>query len=532
MNKILVIGAGPAGLTAAYQLAKYADVKPLVLETSPYLGGISRTHEYHGNRMDLGGHRFFTKSKEVMALWLELMPLQGAPARDDKLLFRTVALVDHGPDPERNDDVMLRRRRVSRIYFLRKFFDYPISLQWKTFANMGLARTMYAGFGYLLSAVKKRKEDSLEDFYINRFGKPLYAMFFEDYTEKVWGVHPSQIAPDWGSQRVKGLSLAKAVLHVIAKPFVSSGAVETSLIEEFYYPKKGPGQIYEKMADQIRKMGGTILTDTEVEQVKVVDGKVVSVAARNRAGERMEFETDTVFSSMAVKDLIQAMGEVPAKEVREIAAALPYRDYITVGLLVKRLKISNESGIQTVGDIVPDCWIYVQERNVKLGRLQIFNNWSPYLIQDPDTVWLGLEYFCNEGDELWNMPRDQFIAFAAGELEQIGIIDQKDVIDTEYVRVKKAYPAYFGAYAKFGRVREYLKSIENLYCIGRNGQHRYNNMDHSMLTAIYAVDAFRKGGEGKDTIWDVNTEEDYHETSSAGKDESDRVLSQSGEPVV
>ncbi len=515
MKHVLIIGAGPAGLTAAYQLLRTTDVKPVVLEASPYIGGISRTHEYRGNRMDLGGHRFFTKCPEVMRLWLELMPLQGAPARDDILLTRGVPLSEDGPDPERQDDVMLLRRRVSRIYFLRKFFDYPISLSRKTFVNMGFRRTMRAGFGYLASVLHKRKERSLEDFYINRFGKPLYQMFFEDYTQKVWGIHPSKISPDWGSQRVKGLSLLKIVWQIVTKPFVKKREVETSLIEEFYYPKYGPGQIYEKMAAQIKRLGGIILTQTEAESVRVDGNRIESVRATRADGTTEEFDVSAVFSSMAVKDLIRAMADAPGEDVQAVANGLPYRDFITVGLLVKRLSLTNDSGIKTVGGLVPDCWIYVQERSVKLGRLQIFNNWSPYLVADPDTVWIGLEYFCTEGDDMWNTPAGDFVSSAIQEAQSIGILKQGDVLDTEYIRVKKAYPAYFGAYEEFDRVRTYLQSVENLYCIGRNGQHRYNNMDHSMKTAIDAVEAYRNGGAGKDEIWTINTEGEYHETDKS-----------------
>ena len=258
-KKVIIIGAGPAGLTAAYELLKNGngEFEPIILEESPFIGGISRTATYHGNRMDIGGHRFFSKDDRVTALWEEIMPIQGAPSKDDIALEVHKELNPEGPDPEKEDEVMLIRRRVSRIFYLRKFFDYPISLKYRTFANMGFRRTMRAGFGYLGSCIHKRKEDSLENFYINRFGKPLYQMFFEDYTEKLWGVHPSNISADWGAQRVKGLSLSKAILNVLKKPFKrNSKEQETSLIEQFMYPKKGPGQLYELMAKHIEEMGG------------------------------------------------------------------------------------------------------------------------------------------------------------------------------------------------------------------------------------------------------------------------------------
>ncbi|MBP5154042.1 MAG: NAD(P)/FAD-dependent oxidoreductase [Lachnospiraceae bacterium] len=512
-KQAIIIGAGPAGLTAAYQLLKETDILPIVLEEESFVGGISRTAEHHGNRMDIGGHRFFTKNDEVNALWNELMPLQGAPSKDDLLLGTTdKELSPGGPDPEKEDRVMLRRRRVSRIYFLKKFFDYPISMKAETFKNMGFSRTMKAGFGYLGSVIVKKKEDSLENFYINRFGRPLYEMFFEDYTTKLWGRHPSEIAADWGAQRVKGLSLTKAVIGMITKPFKKKNAdVETSLIEQYSYPKYGPGQLYEIMAQEIRRRGGQILLNTKVTALSLENGRITAVEAV-QDGRPIRLEADEFFSSMPVKDLVAGLGgEVPA-EVRRVAAGLPYRDFITAGLLVNKLKIKNETKLKTVGGIVPDCWIYIQERDVKLGRLQIFNNWSPYMVEDPEhTVWMGLEYFCNEGDELWTLPDEDFIRLAIRELDQIGVIDAADVRDSVCIHVKKAYPAYFDTYSEFDTVKKYLSGIDNLWCIGRNGQHKYNNMDHSMLTAIEAVRSIAGGHRDKTSLWEVNTEYEYHE---------------------
>ena len=473
----LIIGAGPAGLTAAWQLLKQTDIRPVILEESQAIGGISRTAEHGGNRIDIGGHRFFSKSREVNELWQSLLP----PG-----------------DPEQAERVMLLRPRVSRIFYLRKFFDYPISLRPQTFINMGLSRTFKAGFGYLASMIHKRKENSLEDFYINRFGKPLYEMFFEDYTEKLWGVPVKDIAPDWGAQRVKGLSLTKAVGEVLRKALKPGYKTsETSLIEQFHYPKRGPGQLWEALADEIRALGGEIRFGSKVTGVETEHGRAVSVTVN----DQKKIDADYVVSTMPVKDLVAAMGDAPPARVKGIAAALPYRDFITVGLLLDKLKL---------GDI-PDTWIYIQERDVRLGRLQVFNNWSPYMVADPSKTWIGLEYFCGEGDAMWNMPPEDFIQFAVDELAKIDIIDPADVLDVTHIRVKKAYPAYFGAYKDFDVVRAYLDGIVNLYCVGRNGQHRYNNMDHSMLTAMAAVEAIRTGSNDKSPIWNVNTEEEYHE---------------------
>ena len=521
MSKVAVIaGAGPAGLTAAYELLKRGNggMRAIVYEQSDAVGGISRTVNYKGNRMDIGGHRFFSKDERIMAWWMGISPMQGVGAKDDRLLGREREVVEGGPDPEVEDRVMLRRDRVSRIFYLRKFFDYPISLKWRTFANMGLGRTLKAGCGYVGAMVHKRKENSLEDFYINRFGRPLYEMFFEDYTEKVWGEHPSQLGADWGAQRVKGLSLMGILKDVVMRPFRRDKTkVETSLIEEFIYPKYGPGQLWEYVAEDVDRMAGdkAVVMGHSVTGVNVgKDGRVESVEVTDGDGRRQVVGCDCFMSSMPLAELLPALRgiDVPG-DVMEVAVGLPYRDFITVGLLVDRLEIENETKLRTYGNRVPDTWIYIQERDVKLGRLQVFNNWSPYMVKDyENTVWIGLEYFCSEGDELWEMGDDEFIKMAVGELEHIGIISGSGVKDAVRIRVKKAYPAYFGSYYELGKVREFLDRIPNLYCIGRNGQHRYNNMDHSMLTAIEAVDNILNGVEGKDNIWNVNTESRYHES--------------------
>lgn len=519
----IIIGAGPAGLTAAYELlTKSEDIKPIVLEAENFVGGISRTATYKGNRMDIGGHRFFSKDERVTDLWSKILPTQGAPSMDDKLLERSKPLAEEGPDPEETDEVMLVRDRVSRIIYKRKFFDYPISLKASTFINMGFVDTMKAGFGYLGSCMHKRPEDNLENFYVNRFGKPLYSMFFEDYTEKLWGVHPRDISADWGAQRVKGLSVSKAIKNALAKFFKKKDRkVETSLIEQFVYPKKGPGQLYEKMAEEICALGGEILYGRTVYKIGLENGKVATVSAMNGNGESETYTADYFVSSMPIKDLLEAIGKENAPEdVYGIATTLPYRDFMTVGLLLNGLKVKNKTKIKTLGDIVPDCWIYVQDRDVRLGRIQIFNNWSPYMVENPqENVWIGLEYFCSEGDTMWTSPDAEFIDNAIGELIRIGVIESKEnVLDSTLLRVKKAYPAYFGSYAEFDKVKDWLSGIENLYCVGRNGQHRYNNMDHSMVTSMVACESIIGGNTDKTALWSVNTEKEYHETKSGQAD--------------
>lgn len=513
MKKVIIIGAGPAGLTAAYQLLKNGEIDVTILESSNVIGGISQTHNYKGNRMDLGGHRFFSKDKRVTDLWAEIMPLQSKPSKDDIITNTEKPLAEVGPDPEKEDSVMLLRNRVSRIFFLRKFFDYPITLKGETFKNMGFKNTMKAGFGYLGSCVHKRKENSLEDFYINRFGKPLYQMFFEDYTTKLWGISPSQISPDWGAQRVKGLSLWKAIWSFVSKPFKKGGKVETSLIEQFIYPKLGPGQLYELMADKIKEMGGKIIFNAEVNKINVDGHHVKSVEALVE-GKQVIFEGEDIISSMPIKDLYNSIGlENTTKEVFDVATNLIYRDFITVGVLVPSLKIKNKTKINTVGNIVPDNWIYIQERDVKVGRLQIFNNWSPYMVKDHEnTIFMGLEYFVNEGDEMWNMSDEDFIKFAIEELEKIDILEKNSVIDACRLKVKKAYPAYFGVYKQFNVVQKDLMKFDNLYCVGRNGQHHYNNMDHSMVSAMIASEMILGiNNRTQKDLWEVNTEKEYHE---------------------
>lgn len=518
MKKVIIIGAGPAGITAGYELLKNRDgsteqYEVTILEETDTIGGISRTVKHNGNRMDIGGHRFFSKDDAVTAWWDEIMPKQGAPAFDDKLLGREVPLTPDGPDPETSDRVMLTRNRVSRIYYNKKFFDYPIKMNWNTIRNMGFFTTFTAGLSYLMTMLRKLPEDSLENFYINRFGKKLYSMFFEGYTEKLWGRHPSAISADWGAQRAKGLSIRAILNDVLRKVLPNKGntAIETSLIEEFQYPKFGPGQLWETAAQEFEAMGGVIHRKCRVLGL-CTEGTSVREVLYEEDGVRKSMSADYVLSSMPIKDLIEGMQDVP-DEVRRIAAGLPYRDFVTVGLCVKKMDLKNETELKTLQNIVPDCWIYVQDTRVKLGRIQIFNNWSPYMVARPEeTVWIGLEYFCTEGDEYWRMSEKEWVSFAARELLEMGVLSsEKDVLDYHRERVKKAYPAYFDTYYDIDKLISWLNGFENLFCIGRNGQHRYNNMDHSMVTAFEAVKNIKSGSSEKNNVWNVNTEKKYHE---------------------
>ena len=533
-KKVAVIaGAGPAGLTAALELLRTTDVKPVIFEVEDVIGGISRTARYNGNRMDIGGHRFFSKSDTVMDWWQGILPLQGSASKDDIAIGRSVPLTEGGPDPEKTDYVMLCRSRLSRILFLRKLFNYPVSLNGDTIRNLGLWRMFKIGMSYLkVQLLPARKEKSLEDFMINRFGVELYRTFFRDYTEKVWGVPCSKISPDWGGQRIKGLSITKTVVHALKQIFASkkksaNGAegadirqkdTETSLIGQFLYPKFGPGQLWETVAEKVQQQGGEIHMKSKVIGVeRSADGKRVESVVVDFGNSIETIPCDYFLSTMPVKELVAAMDNgknpVPA-EVKRVADGLVYRDFITVGLLLDKLLIKNPAKPGTPESklkFVADNWIYVQESDVKLGRIQIFNNWSPYLVADPEKVWIGLEYFATEGDEMWRMPDADFIKFAIAELDKIDVARPDAVRDSVVFHIKKAYPAYFGTYGEFNKIREYVDPVENLFLMGRNGMHKYNNMDHSMLAAMEVVKCIRENSADKTALWNVNSEEDYHE---------------------
>lgn len=557
-KRAIIIGAGPAGLTAALELLRRSDIVPVVLEASHEIGGISRTVRYKGNRMDIGGHRFFSKSDRVMQWWMDLMPpeqdnsatqvisYQGErrvvaiPARltEEPVLRGTGPLVvatdtDEAPAgdafcPEQDghtetvvtsapvdaDLVMLIRPRKSRIYYLRKFFDYPITVTTTTLGNLGALRTFKVGLSYLKSCVIQiQPEKSLEDFLINRFGRELYLTFFKSYTEKVWGMPCDQISAEWGAQRIKGLSLTTAVKHFVKKILspekcedVSQKQTDTSLIERFMYPKLGPGQLWEHVADLVRAKGGEIHLGCRVGGIHCDGKRVVSIDAVNDSGEQQTFAGDYFFSTMPMRDLIHALDAPVPANVLQVSEGLQYRDFITVGLLADRLKVHEPDG-----GLLKDTWIYVQEPDVLLGRLQIFNNWSPHLVADPGKVWIGLEYFCYETDDLWKMTDAELKRFAIAEVAKIGILNAEDVIDGHVVRVPKTYPAYFGTYNRFEELRAFTDGFENLFLVGRNGMHKYNNQDHSMLTAMTAVDGILAGKVDKAALWGINTEQEHHE---------------------
>ena len=515
----IIIGAGPAGLTAAYELLNRSDIKPVIIEENSFVGGISATLDYKNNKIDMGGHRFFSKSDRVMDWWLNILPLQGKPSKDDIILEREVELstLKGAPNPEKTDKVMLKRNRLSRIYYLKTFFNYPVSLNMDTIKGLGLWRMFKIGCSYMKAlAFPIKEEKSLEDFMINRFGKELYRTFFKDYTEKLWGIDCNKISAEWGAQRIKGISILK-VLKQMAMNITGQkkGAVETSFIESFFYPKFGPGHMWQSVADLVKEKGGIINLNEKVTKIIKEENKVIAIEATDTNGKVKTYKGDIFISTMPVKDLISSMNDVP-NNISNIATGLMYRDFRVVGVLLNKLKLKNTTKIKTMMNIIPDTWIYIQERDVKLGRLQIFNNWSPYLVDDfKNKVWIGLEYFCNEQDKIWTDDNDTFIKFAIDEAAKIGIFDKNDVLDSYTHKVKKAYPAYFGTYDKFDDIKNYVLNIDNLYLVGRNGMHRYNNMDHSTLAAMKTVDCILDRSVSRNDVWLVNTETDYHEEKKA-----------------
>jgi protoporphyrinogen oxidase len=508
-KKAIIIGGGPAGLTAAFELLKHTDIIPVVIEQSEYWGGISRTVNYKGNRIDIGGHRFFSKSSEVMDWWTNILPIL-SDEKDLVITYQNKSREIHNnkevSDP---DAVFLVRSRKSRIFFNNTFFDYPISLSPATIAKLGYFNTFLIGMSYMKSVIFPiRQEKSLEDFLINRFGKRLYLLFFKDYTEKVWGIKCTEISPEWGAQRIKGLSMTKAISHFLKQKFgkkekgINQKKTETSLIEYFLYPKYGPGQLWDQVAELIKEKGGILVKHQTVDSIETDEFNITKLMATDlKTNDTFTYEGDYFFSTMPVKNLMQAIKKDHPSELVEVSEGLLYRDFITVGILLSKMKI----------DDITDNWIYVQEPSVLVGRLQIFNNWSPYLVEDENTIWLGMEYFCNETDELWNLSEHDMKALGIKELAQIGLINEEDVLDSVVIKMPKTYPAYFGTYNRISELSDYLNKFENLFLIGRNGMHKYNNQDHSMLTAIQAVQNIKKGIKTKESIWSINTEQEYHE---------------------
>jgi protoporphyrinogen oxidase len=518
MNTAIIAGAGPAGLTAAYELLTRTHIKPIIIEMDTQAGGLSKTIDYKGNLMDIGGHRFFSKSERIVNWWLQFLPLEAAYGsgivpihyqNQDAFVRATIP----GPSPVQGR--MLVRQRKSRIYYKHAFFDYPLQLNARSVRNFGVAKMARVAGSYLHTKIFPIQDASnLEAFFINRFGRELYSTFFKGYTEKIWGVSCKNIPADWGHQRIKDLSISRAITQSITSLFrknkgLTQKGVSTSLIEQFLYPEKGPGQMWEAVARKIVELGGEIRFGAIAEKITVMGGnRISSVIYRElSSGKSVEIKGDYFFSTIPVKSLVAGLqNTVVPDEVKRIAGNLQYRDFIIVGMLFKKQK-DQQGGLADL----KDNWIYLQDQDLIAGRLQIFNNWSPYMVKDKDTIWIGLEYFCRDTDSIWQLTEQEMIQLAYSEIKKTGLILKEELLDATVIRVPKAYPSYIGSYDQFPLVQTYLDQFENLYPIGRNGMHRYNNTDHSMMTAITAVENILLNRKDRSNIWAVNMEQEFHE---------------------
>lgn len=520
-KSVVIIGAGPAGLTCAYQILKENknDYDVVILEKENTVGGISKSVTFNGYTVDTGIHRYFTKNDTIRKIWEELLPLQNQLSYDQKLIDKKINFRENGSNPEIDEKSLLIKDRKSRIYYGKKFYDYPVSINKTMLKQLGLFEIFLCGMSYFKSVFIKKKEDSLENFYINKFGHRLYRMFFESYTEKVWGVHPRNLSSSWGEQRAKGLSIRSILFDGIKKKFNIKNKKHTivSLTDRFVYPKLGSLQMWNTMKDEIINMGGSIILGVSIKKINTKNNKIVSVSYLEKKAKK-EILCDFLVSSMPIKDLFSIFDnhlKIP-QDIYDAAVNLPYREFMSACLVLKSINWKNDSLKKNVSDIPVDSWDYIQDPSVKLGRIQIFNNWSCYLFRNKEEVsekiLIGLEYFCSENDEFWKMKDQDFIDFAIKEIMTIGLISSKDdVLYSTRIKIEKAYPSYFGTYYQMDEIQEFLNSIDNLYCIGRNGQHRYNNIDHAMLTGVLCAKNIIKNKKSKEEIWNVNTEQVYHE---------------------
>ncbi len=470
----VVAGAGPAGLTAAWMLAR-RGVRPLVLEQDAQVGGLARTVEYKGFRFDIGGHRFFTKVGSVQKLWRSMMGAE-----------------------------MLRRPRLSRIYYGGKFFDYPLKPM-NALMGLGIVNSFLVFLSYLWIRVKPiRPEVSFEDWVSNRFGRRLYRIFFKTYTEKVWGIPCNRIGAQWAAQRIKGLSLFTAITSMLFKGFRKPGAKQIkTLIEEFEYPRLGPGMMWEAFRADLERLGGRVVLEASVQRIEHDGSAIVAIEYGKR--ERQQVNVKAFVSTMPLRELVHRLDPPAPEPVRAAASRLNYRDFLTVALVID------------TPTLFPDNWIYVHDSRVKLGRIQNFKNWSPDMVPDQSQTCLGLEYFCFEGDGLWTMTDSELLALGARELETIGLLGSARVVDGTVVRMPKAYPVYDDGFMEaLAVLRDYLARFSNLQVAGRNGMHKYNNQDHSMVTALLAVENLLGA---RHDVWAVNADDEYHEESDVDVDE-------------
>lgn len=463
LTTVAIIGGGPAGLTAAYALQKRTSAKPLVLESSNLVGGIARTESYKGYRFDIGGHRFFTKVAEVEKMWREVC----------------------GAD-------FVTRPRQSRIYYRQKYYHYPLK-PLNALQNLGLVESVHIVLSYLRWQIwPHREEENLEQWVTNRFGGRLFYHFFKTYTEKVWGIPCSEIRADWAAQRIKNNSLSKALWNAF------TGSNDTaSLIEQFEYPRLGPGQMWEKCADLIQQKGGEVSLNSQVTRLHRVGNRIAAIDITSPSGKTTQLETPYVISSMDLETLISSIDPSPPPQVLEAASLLKYRDFLIVTLILDH------------ADPFPDNWIYVHSPDVQVGRIQNFRAWSPDMVPEPSRSSIGMEYFCKAGDGLWQMENESLIDLAAGELVKLGLAKSNSVLEGTVIRQPKAYPVYDRNYQEaVNTIAMWTKTLENFQTVGRNGMHRYNNQDHSMLTAMLAIENLLGA---KNDLWNVNVERSYHE---------------------
>lgn len=497
---VLILGAGPAGLTAAEEVLDRTHFRPVILEREPEVGGLCRTREFEGNRVDVGGHRFFSKSERVMRWWLDRAPLYPADG----------AVWDPSdPPPPPEPCVFLQRRRRSRILFDGAWFDYPLRVSAGTLAGLGWLRSLRFGASYLMSALGPgRKPDTLEAFFIRRFGRALYETFFKAYTQKVWGLPPSALSPDWGEHRVRGLSFGKALRHRLWRRAVPEDLgdrrVENSLQERFLYPPRGPGQFWEAVAARIRKRGGEIRLGWTATRIRWDGVGVREVEASDGEGAREGWEPAAVLSSIPLQHLLSALDPAPPPPIPSIARSLPYRGLICAAFALERFELP--AARNTPGGPPRDTWLYLQDGRFRAGRLQLFHHWSPFLPAEPGRPLVALEYFCSDGDAIDRLDDEAVLRMAGEELSALCGGAAPPILARAAYRMPWAYPVYAGDYGRMETVRTFVDGIGNLFAIGRGGQHRYVNQDHAMLTAMAAVDRLAGDPADRKGVWNQDAE--------------------------
>lgn len=503
----IIIGAGPAGLTAAFELLKRTDYKPIVIEQLNQVGGLSKTVNYKGNLMDLGGHRFFTKSDRVWAWWQQFFAVKDSDAV--KLQYKGLEQTIKPMQQITAKHYFLVRERKSQIMFQGQLLPYPLKIGWSFIQATGLLFIAKAMFGYVsakLSPIKPEK--SLEDFYINRFGSFLYEQFFKSYTEKVWGRACSEISRDWGAQRVKSLDIAAFVKDGLAKFLnLNTTSKPITLTEYFLYPEKGPGQLWEAVADSITELGGKIIFNAQMDAISLENNAVNSVSIIEKNGSKQTVNCHLLFSSAPIPQLAILLDQQQKSRAFAAINNLKYRNLIVVGMLFNQTDLTERKGKEAV----KNTWIYVQERNSIIGRLQIFNNWSPFMVVEPNHVWIAAELFCSTDDALYNLTEGEIKKQVFADLFTLGLFQTAEPIESNVLKIPYSYPAYWDGYEQIGEIETWLSEFKNIYPIGRNGLHRYNNQDHAMLSAMVAVDNIENSITDKSNIWAINTEEEYLE---------------------